>query len=325
MPADRGPDASHLNDTVKHRLTIVPPDTAFVVLLNECEWAPGLECQRSVTALVKAKTMPSYLDEIRERQAFEASKKSSPIPIVIAAIFAFGLGALGATGFVKLPSILSKGGAPKTVEAAAAVVERKTESVTISGSSWGRLGNAEKANVLLSCVPRHKLGLGGDFGRKIEPADIYKILQAGTQITRVAAAFAPQPGMIDSSPFASLWADVADCAMAQNGWTLCDPDNRALAVEATINLVREVKSASVPRAESTFENVATKAGLKRKQSREYQIYAARATRDRVLDNLRMRVQEGRFVSGDFGYFAPSEISDIFGKTVATRDACAEKR
>lgn len=270
--------------------------------------------------------MPSYLDEIRERQAFEANKKSSPIPIVIAAIFAFGIGAMGATGFVKLPSMLAKGGAVKTAAVeASATAERKAEPVSVSGSGWGRIGNAEKANVLLSCVPRHKLGLGGEFGRKIESSDIYRILQAGTQITRVAAAFAPQPGAVDSAPFASLWADVADCAMAQNGWTLCDPDNRALAVEATINLVREVKSASVPRAESAFENVTSKIGLKNRQSREYRIYAARATRDRVLDNLRMRVAEGRFVSGDFGYFPPSEISDVFSKTKPTRDACAEKR
>jgi hypothetical protein len=113
--------------------------------------------------------------------------------------------------------------------------------------------------------------------------------------------------------------------MAQNGWTLCDADNRALAVEATINLVRQVKAASTPRAESDFDKVATKAGLKRKQSREYQLYAARATRDRVLDNLRMRVSEGRFVPGDFGYFPPDEIAAVFKNTKPARDACAEKR
>lgn len=265
--------------------------------------------------------MPSYLNEIRERQALEASKQSSPVPIVIAAIAAFAFGAMAATGFVKLPAIFHKGGMKETAIAAVAT-ERKTEAVAVSGSSWGRLGNAEKANVLLTCVPRHKLGLGGDFGGKIEPADIYRILQAGTQITRMASAFQPGAG---AGGFVDLWSDVADCAMAQNGWTLCNPDNRALAVEATINLVREVKSASVPRAESTFSSVATKVGLKNKQSREYRIYAAKATRDRVLDNLRMRVQEGRFTSSDFGYFPPEEIAQVFKNTKVKRDACAEKR
>lgn len=268
--------------------------------------------------------MPSYLNEIRERQALEASKQSSPVPIVIAAVAAFAIGAMAATGFVKLPTKFLKGGGANET-AAAVTAERKAEPVAVSGSSWGRLGSAEKANVLLSCVPRHKLGLGGEIGRKFEPKDIYNLLQAGTQITRVAAAFAPQPGAVDEGAFASLWAEVADCAMAQNGWTLCDPDNRALAVEATTNLVRQVKAASTPKVESDFEKVATKAGLKRKQSREYQLYAARATKDRVLDNLRMRVSEGRFVSGDFGYFAPAEIADVFAKTKPTRDACSEKR
>jgi hypothetical protein len=269
--------------------------------------------------------MPSYLNEIRERQALEASKQSSPVPIVIAAIAAFAFGAMAATGFVKLPAIFHKGGAKETAAVAAAATERKADVVAVSGSSWGRMGNAEKANVLLSCVPRHKLGMGGDIGRKIETADIYKILQAGTQMTRVAAAFAAQPGMVDESAFASLWADVADCAMAQNGWTLCDPDNRALAVEATINLVRQVKSAATPRAESDFDKVASKVGLKRKQSREYQLYAARATRDRVLDSLRNRVKEGRFVASDFGYFPPEEIAKVLKETKPVRDACAEKR
>jgi hypothetical protein len=266
--------------------------------------------------------MPSYLNEIRERQALEASKQSSPVPIVIAAIAAFAFGAMAATGFVKLPAIFHKGGAAKDTAVAAAAT--KTEAIAVSGSSWGRMGNAEKANVLLSCVPRHKLGLGGDIGRKIEPSDIYKILQAGTQITRMASAFANQPGA-GAGGFVDLWSDVADCAMAQNGWTLCDPDNRALAVEATMNLVREVKSASVPRAESSFESVATKVGLKNKQSREYRIYAAKATRDRVLGNLRTRVKEGRIIASDFGYFPPEEIAKVLKETKPARDACAEKR
>jgi hypothetical protein len=266
--------------------------------------------------------MPSYLNEIRERQALEAAKQSSPVPIVVAAIAAFAFGAMAATGFVKLPAVFQKGGEAR--ETAATAVERKAESVAVSGSSWGRMGNAEKANVLLSCVPRHKLGLNGEFGRKIESADIYRILQAGTTMSRVAS-IAGQPGTVDDTAFASLWADVADCAMAQNGWTLCDPDNRALAVEATLNLVRQVKAAATPRAESDFDKVATKVGLKRKQSREYQLYAARATRDRVLDNLRMRVQEGRFVASDFGYFPPEEVSKVLKQTKTTRDACAEKR
>lgn len=269
--------------------------------------------------------MPSYLNEIRERQALEASKQSSPIPIVIAAIAAFAFGAMAATGFVKLPAVFHKGGVAKETAVAAAATERKVEAATVTGSSWGRMGSAEKANVLLSCVPRHKLGLSGAFGRKTETSDIYKILQAGTQMTRVAAAFAAQPGVVDETAFAMLWADVADCAMSQNGWTLCDPDNRALAVEATINLVHQVKASATPRRETDFDKVATKLGMKNKQSKEYQLYAARATRDRVLDNLRNRVKEGRFIASDFGYFPPEDIAKVLKETKPARDACAEKR
>lgn len=267
--------------------------------------------------------MSSYLNEIRERQALEASKQSSPVPIVIAAIAAFGFGAMAATGFVKLPAIFHKDAPAK--EAVVAASAAKTEAGTVASSGWNRMGNAEKANVLLSCVPRHKLGLGGEIGRKVDTADIYKILQAGTQMTRVAAAFAAQPGVVDETAFATLWADVADCAMAQNGWTLCDPDNRALAVEATMNLVRQVKASATPRRETDFDKVATKLGMKNRQSKEYQLYAARATRDRVLDSLRNRVKEGRFLASDFGYFPPEEIGKVLKETKPTRDACAEKR
>jgi hypothetical protein len=139
------------------------------------------------------------------------------------------------------------------------------------------------------------------------------------------ASFAGQSGTVDDTAFATLWADVADCAMAQNGWTLCDPDNRALAVEATLNLVRQVKNAGTAKRETDFDKVMKTVSGNRKQSKEYQLYAARATRDRVLDNLRVRVQEGRFIASDFGYFPPDEVAKVLKQTKANRDACSEKR
>ncbi len=268
--------------------------------------------------------MPSYISEIRERQALEASKQSSPVPIVVAAIAAFAIGAMGAMGFIRLPAMMGKS-APKETTAVASAAH-KPEPVAVA-AGWGRLGKAEKANILLSCVPRHKLLGGGPWepGRKIDSADLYRILQVGSHISRAASIIGVQQTVVSETAFASLWADVADCAMSQNGWTLCDPDNRALAVEAVLTVVRQVESAAKPRRETDFDRVWSKVEGKNKRSKDYELYAARATRDRVLDNLRRRVQEGRFVASDFGYFPPAEVSRVLTETKPLRDACAEKR
>lgn len=50
----------------------------------------------------------------------------------------------------------------------------------------------------------------------------------------------------------------------------------------------------------------------------------RVTRERVLETLKTRVQEGRLISSDFGFFAPGEISQIMKDTKATSDACATR-
>lgn len=270
--------------------------------------------------------MPSYLDEIRERQALEAAKKTSPVPIVIAAIAAFAIGGLGAFGWINFPKLSQSANAIASgnFSAITARTDQKPAAVSIA-TSGARLGQAENANILLSCVPRHKLGLNSGFGQKIESKDIYRILQAVSQVTQVAALAGAPQGVASGTVFASLWADVADCAMSQNGWTLCDPDNRALAVEAVTTLVRQVNSAAAaPKQPSEYDRVVAKLQGKGRTSPEYELSAARSTRDRVLDNLRTRVQEGRIIAGDFGYFPPAEVTRVLNETKATRNACAEK-
>ena len=66
---------------------------------------------------------------------------------------------------------------------------------------------------------------------------------AGTASTIAAIAGVKQQAVQETS-FAGLWGEVADCVYRQNGWALCDPDNRALAVEAVNTLVRQVNTAT---------------------------------------------------------------------------------
>ena len=59
-------------------------------------------------------------------------------------------------------------------------------------------------------------------------------------MSRVAAAAGIKQKAIDDVEFTAIWADVADCVYRQNGWVLCDPDNRALAVEAANTFMRQL-------------------------------------------------------------------------------------
>ena len=44
--------------------------------------------------------------------------------------------------------------------------------------------------------------------------------------------------------FAKPWLDLTDCVYRQNGAALCDPDNRALAIETITTFVRLVNDAA---------------------------------------------------------------------------------
>ena len=56
--------------------------------------------------------------------------------------------------------------------------------------------------------------------------------------------------------FSSMWGEVADCVFRQNGYVLCEPDNRALAVEAVSAFVKQSAFAAAPQGDSEFDKVA---------------------------------------------------------------------
>ena len=69
-----------------------------------------------------------------------------------------------------------------------------------------------------------------------------QILRAGAMQSRVTALLGKkQPGT--SAWLANAWGQVADCVYRQNSWNLCDPDNRALAVDAASAFVRNADEA----------------------------------------------------------------------------------
>ena len=257
------------------------------------------------------------INEMRERQAWDQPKSQSPLPIILGAVIAFGIGLLGVSGVVRAPNLFP-------AKTQTAPHDAKPAEVSIDTSAR-RVGRAETAPLLKMCMPMHKLGFGPDT--PIAAGDLYRILQTGSAVSRIASAAGIKQNAVDDAGFATLWAEVADCIYRQNGWMICDPDNRALAVEAATTLVRQAsaatKSAKTPDTSDFGKTMATIQG-KHAPNRDYLVQSANAAKGRVLSGLRNYAADGRLTSSDFGMFAPSEITQVLRETKVTRDACAAK-
>lgn len=272
---------------------------------------------------------PSIIDQIREQQAWEQPKKSSTTGFIVGTIAAFGIGGLLVVAWGGLPALSIKGlgaGQPKTM----AIVTHLTPSAPapaaarqadVSIPTRGRLGDASASNLLRTCLP-NRFAAGG-----MQKKDIYNLLQTANQmmsIASIAGAHQNIAGSGGSKGFAILWGDVADCVFRQNGYALCDPDNRALAVEAVTAFIRQSAIAAAPEQDSEFNKVMATLQGPRRQALEHAMYRTRATRERVLETLKMRAQEGRFIASDFGFLAPGEVTAAVRSAKPTADACANK-
>lgn len=261
--------------------------------------------------------MPSIIDQIREQQAWEQPKKSSPVGFIAGTVAAFAAGIVLVMSWGSLPSLSSRGVSASTQTAAPAPGKQPDISIP----TGGRLGSAAESNLLRTCAPA-----GFDRGSNMQKKEIYNLLQASSQMLTAASMMGMQQEMsgMGMKQFAVMWGDVADCVFRQNGWVLCDPDNRALAVEAVSAFVRQTAIAAAPEVDSDFNKVVAKLQGKRRQAIEHAIHNTRATRERVLATLKMRAQEGRFIASDFGFFAPAEVMQTVRDAKPASDACANK-
>jgi hypothetical protein len=247
------------------------------------------------------------------KQALEGQKSASPLPIFLGAVIAFGIGLLGVSGIVRAPALLQA----KTQVVPVAPRDAAPASVRIDTSSH-RVGRAETAPLLKLCVPFSRLGF--DHVDKVPPGDLYRILQTASGFSRVASVAGIKQNAVDEARFAAVWADVADCIYRQNGWMLCDPDNRALAIEAATTLIRQLSAAT--KADKQPDPREKKAFSMSAQERAYALRNADSIKARVLASLRTHASEGRLIASDFGLFTPSELTKAVSETKVTRDACA---
>jgi len=258
--------------------------------------------------------MPSIIDQIREQQAWEQPKKSGSAGFIAGTIAAFAAGIILVMGWGAFPSFSTKGISVSTQQAAA-----PGKQPEISIPSGGRLGTAAESNLLRTCMPSQMSVPGMDNKA------IYNLLKATNQMMSIAAiAGGPLQTAGGAKAFSMMWADVADCVFRQNGYALCEPDNRALAVEAVTAFVQQSAMAAAPEKDSEFNKVMTTLQGPRRQALENAMYKVRATRERVLETLKVRAQEGRFIASDFGFFTPGEVMQAVKSAKPTSDACAAK-
>lgn len=279
--------------------------------------ATHLPYKHALSSAENAGMPPSIIDQIREQQAWEQPKKSGSVGFIVGTIAAFGIGVIGVVAWGGLPALSIKGltaGSQKAV-----VSHNKPAEVSIA--SRGRLGNAADSKLLRACMPE-QMSAASMAG--IDNKALYGILQTTNQMMSIAAMAGAQDTATGAKAFSMMWAEVADCVFRQNGYVLCEPDNRALAVEAVSALVKQTALAAAPERDSEYTKVRATLSPRRKQALEQEMVRVRAVRERVLDTLKARAQEGRLIASDFGFFAPGEVMQAVKSAKPAGDACANK-
>ena len=130
------------------------------------------------------------IHELRQQQAWEAHKKASPLPIILGAVIAFGIGLLGVSGVVRAPTLMQA----KTQMVPVAPRDAGPAEVTIDTSSH-RLGRAETAPLLKLCVPFSRLGF--EHVDKVPPGYLYRILQTASGFSRIASVAGIKQNAVD--------------------------------------------------------------------------------------------------------------------------------
>lgn len=168
-----------------------------------------------------------------------------------------------------------------------------------------RIGRPETAPVVRSCIFK-VMDLGGD-ANKMEPSAAYFILKAGSMQANVSAMLGKSDRWSENQTtvLTATWGQLANCIYAQDDRELCDPDNRAAAVEATTKFFAYAKQIG-----------AGKPAISASDAR-----AIENVSDRLLIMLKNHRRYGTLVAADFGSFAPAEIMQIMREPKETRDIC----
>lgn len=243
-------------------------------------------------------TPMSIVKEMRERQTITVSSGSSGLGgTVLVGCAAFAIGILAIAGWKIWPG--AKSSAPSNQPGAAASSAVANQPPKFSGK---RLDEAEHAPLLATCVADE--GFGG-FGDTKNPQAAYAMMKMlGTHV-RVATLIGAETG--NGIQITDNWRIIAECVYRQNSWNLCNPNNRALAIESAEAFVR--------RAAAVIANP-PKGSSGQTTAREYS-----QARERVLDALRSRVRNGYLIANDFSFVQSPEIKKVLSETKTVANGC----
>src|SRR5215831_10279480 len=169
--------------------------------------------------------MPT-IRELREQQFQPTEEKSGSGLFIVGVVAAFAVGALLVGGWKMLPSMTLM------------VSNLSGKSGPAFAPAKVRLGVAEKAPLLEQC--------SGAWGKgDLGPAAFFALMKTNDRVMGIAR-MAGSPHAAGPTHISLAWGELADCVYRQNGRAFCEPNNRALAVEAAISVVREADGAAPP-------------------------------------------------------------------------------
>lgn len=108
------------------------------------------------------------IHDMRERRTWQQHRHASPLPIVLGGVIAFGIGLLGVSGIIRTPNLFPQ----KTQTPAVAPNEASAPGVAIDTAA-ARIGRAETAPLLKTCMPMQKPGVDPD--QSVKHGDLYRI------------------------------------------------------------------------------------------------------------------------------------------------------
>lgn len=242
----------------------------------------------------------SIVREMRERQTISAGpERSGLIGTVLIGCMAFAIGAAAIVGWRLWPGANAPA-APASQPAPAPAIAADA-ALKFSGK---RLGEAEQAPLLAGCIKHEDFG---GFGDNTNPQAAYALMKTLGATVRIATLIGAETG--GGGQLTDNWRIIAECVYRQNSWSLCQPDNRVLAIESAGAFIRGAAAvlADPPKGRAGPTIV-----------REYT-----QARERILDALRTRVRNGHLIAEDFGPVQPAEIKAILTETKTIANGCAK--
>jgi hypothetical protein len=96
------------------------------------------------------------IHEMRVQQTWQQQQSAGPLPIILGAVIALGIGLLGMSGVIRTPTLLQA----KTQLTAVAPCDAQPAATITIDATMRRLGMAMSAPLPKACLPDTRLGLG---------------------------------------------------------------------------------------------------------------------------------------------------------------------